>query len=1666
MKSKEIIINYTKSGFKNNAFFYPLIALCLSAFFLPQTIAANENLCITTDVGFVDADAEGDPLKTFLNMPYGIAIDNETKNNNPAIYIVDKDNHRIRKIQGHQISTIAGVGIDGFDNELKATSSKLDYPSDVAVDSYGNIYIADSHNHCIRKINPDGIISIYAGIAEEYGYENSDGKLATEALLYRPTSIALDRFNNLYIADKYNHRIRVVYSSNQTIYTFAGNGENDCIADDGKNALNAHLKYPEGVYVDRNNEVWIADTGHHRILKVDSFKNEISRVAGDCDCQKGYNETDDHGKAKDAKLNSPTRVAIDSHGDLYIADKDNHRIRKVKNALPDGIITTYAGGDSKALSMPVGIAFDKEDNLFVTTQGDSLCHKIVYSPESLPTIETIAGKMENTPTAKLSTPLCWPSDIIFDIDGNSYIADTYDNKILKVTSNGLVFTIAGTGVEGKSGNGDSAIHVLPDKAGKYLYLSEPENHWIRRINLTEDDPGIYTFAGNGGTCFPDSTQPADKTCLNSPEGMHSDSDGNIYFADKGNHCVFKIVMDNEPNIERIAGNSHAGNDWSENYELQDALNIPLNEPVDVWIDSLDQIFIVDSGYQRVLMIDEEGKIQTVLKNLSKPKGLSGYKSKNDEKEFLLITDSDIGNSGKCQIFRMDLQLFQNQWPCDAESFAIAGSKCGFLESDGGLAHQAILNGPRGIAANNDGDIFFADMYNNRIRKLSSSVCDLKNSNQIMTVAGMLQISGSALQTAIREASGLATDQFGNVYYSDSQNHRVNRILFTGHVEAYAGNGTPGFSGDGYTATRAQLNNPQHLVFYDEELFIVDQGNHAIRKVDKERNITTLAGNGYPGKCECPSQDLKTSCFNEPSGIAMHADRTLYVSDSKNNRIVKIILGESDSIKLDFFAGTVPEPENCADSDCAMFSETIDPAGLSFDSDDNLYVADKKNNRIWIIDKNNETAIYAKNIKSPTDIIVDENKSVYIAASGQHQVIRIHKEDEDQTIHVFAGNGTSGCTIVNSELACLNTPIALALNEPLGLNSPARLVIADKCHRVIEIDTQYKTFNRIAGNQESTFSGDNGPALSASLNKPTGIATDQWGMLYIADTKNHRIRKVLPNGLIETVAGNGNQSYTGDHGLAINASLNSPHGIAADLYGNLFIADTMNHCIRVVWNVNQYSTEQPDGYSPGIIETFAGNGVPENGNDGDALLVSLNSPRGVAVDIAGNVYIADTGNNKIRKVDFKTREMITIANDFNSPYDVAVDQQRNIYVADTLNHTIKKISPNNTLSSLDLKPQISEPALYSPTYIDLDSASNLYISNIGHHRVQKVTLNSNHMVTIAGNGIPDFSDDNQNPIIASLNMPTGVAVASDNIIYVADSNNNYIRKLIFDTYPDWSVKLPYHEQISAINYERIIACVRLDGYLTGEHGDKLACFINGQCRGVASPVQTIKGTRFFITALLLNSESGLIHFKYYRNINQMIYTVSNAVWITKKNDIQGAIESPKELYVTSIKNLHQEIMLLKTEIISLDETIEAQNITIYSLETRKKSLENENDHLNNSIKSMSLQINQLTQTVNSQSLQITQLTQTVDALSYTLSALSMYTVTLPGGWHLMSSVNLEGVTATTEPPGCIKAIFKYENAGYVKITSTLPQTKGFWIKLSQKCKLIIAPADPEHLNLMR
>ena len=667
--------------------------------------------------------------------------------------------------------------------------------------------------------------------------------------------------------------------------------------------------------------------------------------------------------------------------------------------------------------------------------------------------------------------------------------------------------------------------------------------------------------------------------------------------------------------------------------------------------------------------------------------------------------------------------------------------------DGVSALNTPLNFPYATAVDGSGNIYIADNLNNRIRKVTAStgIISTVAGNGIAAFGG----DGSAATLAnINIPQAITVDGSGNIYFADFSNQRIRKITAsTGIITTVAGNGIAAFGGDGSAATLANLNNPQGVALdVSGNIYIVDRNNHRIRKVTASTGIiSTVAGNGIAAFGGDGSAATLAN-INFPRGVAVDGTGNIYITDQGNNRIRKVTAstGIITTVAGNGILGYG------GDDSAATSAKLFNPVGVAVDGAGNIYIADVSNHRI-------------RKVTALTGII-----------------------------STVAGNGTGayGGDDSAATLAKLFSPSGVTLD------GSGNIYIADASNfRIRKITVSTGIISSVAGNGTASYRGDGSAAIMANLYNPTGVAVDGSGNIYIADFYNQRVRKITAStGVISTVAGNGTQAYGGDNSLATLANLTRPSGVAVDGLGNIYIADSKNHRIRKVTATT------------GIISTVAGSETGGfggyGGDDSAATSAKLKDPQGVAVDGSGNIYIADASNHRIRKVTASTGIITTVAGSgtlgfagdgnaanlarLNNPIGVTVDGNGNIYIADANNHRIRKVTASTGVISTiagdgtlgfggDGNAAILAN-LNTPSGVTVDGSGNIYIADANNQRIRKVTASTGFISTVAGNGTQSNLGDGSAATLANLYYPTSIALDVLGNIYIADKNNNRIRKV--------------------------------------------------------------------------------------------------------------------------------------------------------------------------------------------------------------------------------------------------------------------------------------------------
>ena len=581
----------------------------------------------------------------------------------------------------------------------------------------------------------------------------------------------------------------------------------------------------------------------------------------------------------------------------------------------------------------------------------------------------------------------------------------------------------------------------------------------------------------------------------------------------------------------------------------------------------------------------------------------------------------------------------------------------------GPLSKARLCSPAGIAMDAAGNMYVTEMASHGIRMIADGfVSSLAGNGSIHPIfpKGLVDATGS--NARFNTPWGVTVDAVGNIYIADLFNNRIRKIIAgTQSVTTYAGSGTGGGFADGPANTARFSGAIAVAADAAGNLYVADAFNNRIRKISPDRNVTTLAGNGTAGFADGQGANAQ---FNDPEGVAVDAAGNVYVADAGNRRIRKITSGGI----VTTLAGNGTQGHVDGSAPGAAF---IYPQGIALDGEGNLYVVDKNCIR--------------KITLTPT-----------IGTSS------------------LAGNGIAGNTNATGSFAQFNLPTGIAVDVS------GNVYVADQGNDQIRKITSTGVVTVLAGSKGGFVDGT---STAARFNTPTGIAVDLSGNVYVADQINHRIRKITNSGVVSTLAGNGTRGFADGQGSA--AQFNYPVGVATDVSGNVYVADANNNRIRKIT-------------ADGTVSTLAGSGLT-GFTDGNAAVAKFSSPFALTVDASGNVYVADKRNNRIRKIT-ADGTVSTLAGSvagfadgigtgamFNGPLGITSDASGNIYVADAGNNRIRKITPTGIVSVLqgtgvagyvDGSPTVA--TFNAPFGIAIDINGTLYIGDQNNHAIRMIT----------------------------------------------------------------------------------------------------------------------------------------------------------------------------------------------------------------------------------------------------------------------------------------------------------------------------------------------------------
>lgn len=1137
----------------------------------------------------------------------------------PEVARVDAQTGAITGLQRGYATVTARRGTDSVSVFVVVTRVEngqgVRVPGDTERDMSGRFYITNPvDNVVLRKENINAPALPFAGRAGRPG--RIDGPRTT-ALFAGPTALAVDNTprGGVFIADTLNHSVRKI-NFDDSVETIVGSGAPGVNSADRTPFEQAQFRGVSGIALDAGGNLIIADTENHAIYIADRSRRVVTLLAG----EPGMPGRSD-GRGRAARFNRPVSIAINDNGRaIAVCDTGNRRLRIIDR---DGNVTTLgplssrpgaqggeiaplADGDEFEFNNLQAVGFDLLSNVYIA---DSNGVNIVTNPASGPR-QLVALAQPGTFNQATSIVVRGAQTFILDANARSEaeavkvvtlgapVIDRLSQEADQLTGGSLI-TVTGRNFAPESQVilGDRVVGDAVIESATVIRLRVPPQNAPGRRTLSvrtrgglaqqpfsfvarpfaELNNGEITTIAGGVPFVGDGGLAARAILASPPVGVSADAGGNLFIADAFNQRIRRV--DALGVITTIAGNGTAGFSGDGGPAVAASLNLPHG----VALDSSGNIIIAEMGNHRVRRIDAVTGIITTVAGNGRP-GFSG---------------------------------------------------------DGAAATAASLNSPTGVAVDALNNIIIADFGNNRVRKVDALT------GVITTMAGNGQgafggDNGLAVNASLSLPRSVAFDGDGNLFIADLRNQRVRRVNTAGIITTVAGdgfqdeNGRGRFSGDGGGALRASLNNPAAVAIgSDGAIFISDFSNGRVRKVDAGGIITTIAGGGDPANGLGDGLAATSISVRGPDGITVDGSGTVIFIEAATARVRRV----------DAFTGLI---STLAGSDAGP-----------------------------VLGDNGRAAAATLNLFFLTGLAVDRSNNLFIAEAGNGRVRRI--DAATGIITTFAGSGRGSSTGDGGPA------LAATFNNlaNIALDAGGNLFIAEKDgQRIRRVDAVSGIVTTVAGNGLEGFSGDGGPATNARLNDPRGVALDAAGNIYIADTENHRIRRVAAGtGIITTIAGSGstgleNGGFSGDGGAAVNARLSNPFSLVVDRDGSLLIADAGNDRVRRV------------DLATGTIITIAGGGMDTRDNV-PALTARLGNARSLTLDSAGNIFIG-TFNNRVRRIDRMSGMITTVAGDgdaafkytgdggpavnagFALPEAVAIDGQGTLFIADTFNNAIRAV----------------------------------------------------------------------------------------------------------------------------------------------------------------------------------------------------------------------------------------------------------------------------------------------------------------------------------------------------------------------------------------------------------
>ncbi len=1193
-----------------------------------------------------------------------------------------------------------------------------------------------------------------------------DGQGST-ASFSTPYGLTVADNGNVYVADAAGTALRLITPDGQVSSLALTNESGDPFS----------LASIHDVAIDSQGNLYVPERFKHRILKIDTDL-KVTVLAGG---SQGFI----NGNGTAASFKFPMGLAVDSDDNIYVSDSGNSAIRKID---ANGDVTTFAGGNGHGsndgdystakLADPFEIAIDKDDNIYVADRGTGRIRKI--TPERQ--VTTLAGS-GTQPDGSTTYPLFdSPTGIDVDEAGNVYVADLGNDVVRRISVSGEVTVIAGvldqagdvTGdAEATRFDGPAGVAVGP--SGK-LYVVDHRNHKVKEIG------GTYYLSGKSGTedgeydivltATDETGELTEQSFKLKVEGVQApeitstavltvDEKSSYYYPiltkdDNGDPVTVTAVT--KPDWLTLRGSSAnqvslwAGNGIQEHKDGTGA-QAAFQSPYGLMADPDGTLYVADAGGTSIRVISPEGVVSTM-------------KLMNDQgDDFVLNAIHDVVRDSQGNFYVPERAKHRVlKISAGGVVSVLAGSTRGFRD---GAGQTAKFNFPMGLAVDSDDNIYVADSNNNRIRKISPS-------GQVTTIGQ---------RTDFSDPFEVASGPDGNLYVADRGGNRVIRLSLQGEATVIAGSGT---QPDG-TGTYPRLGRPTGIdVDASGNVYIAEIENHTIRKISPSGMVSILAGAiNEEGNTQ---GEASVARFNGPAGVTVDAAGNLYVVEVHGDVIRKISGG---AYWLEGTANVLPGAYNVS-------LKAEDPGGAMDTQDFVIQVLDKTApvltsvQRVEFPENSSEVAYtVTADDASPLSFVPgsqnDEHLFQLNETTGELRFIT--PPDFETPLSKVGSNVYSVfITISDSNDNSIGETITIEVtdisdNPPVFTSTPVEGVNQNEDYQYVITTTEpdlqdvaltapglpdwlglrfsdISTVSLWAGNgiqEHKDGTGDEAAFLS-----PYGLTADPDGTLYIADAGGTSIRVISPEGVVSTMKLMNDQ---GDDFV-----LNAIHDVVRDSQGNFYVPERAKHRVLKI-------------SAGGVVSVLAGS--TRGFQDGAGEAAKFNFPMGLAVDNDDNIYVADSNNNRIRKIS-PSGQVTTIGQraDFSDPFEVAFGPDGNLYVADRGGNRVIRLSLQGeatVIAGSGTQPDGTStyPRLGRPTGIDVDASGNVYIAEIESHTIRKISPSG--VVSILAGAINEEGNTQGEASMARFNGPAGITIDAAGNLYVVEVHGDVIRKITEGAY---------------------------------------------------------------------------------------------------------------------------------------------------------------------------------------------------------------------------------------------------------------------------------------------